>query len=254
MWTGDTWFVLSNLIQKDFKIRYRNMSLGMLWSVLNPLVMMSVLTFVWTQVLKTGTVSDYAISVLCGLVPFNFFAISWISGTNSLVDNSGLIKRVLVPREIVPVAAVLSNCLHLFVQIALVLLLVMAVGQGVNRYWLLLPLIWVFAIVFICGLAMASAALNVYIRDMRYVVESATTVLFWLVPIVYPFTIIPKRFHPLYHFNPLAALIMAMRNILVEERAPATSLLINLAGLSVIMFIFGWIVFQSLKRRFYEFL
>jgi ABC-type polysaccharide/polyol phosphate export permease len=254
MWTGDTWFVLSNLVQKDFKIRYRNMSLGMLWSVLNPLVMMSVLTFVWTQVLKTGTVRDYAISVLCGLVPFNFFAISWITGTNSLVENAGLIKRVLVPREIVPVASVLSNCLHLFVQIGLVLALVIAVGQGVNRYWLLLPFIWVCAIVFICGLALACAALNVYIRDMRYVVESATTVLFWLVPIVYPFSMIPSRFHPLYDYNPLAALIMAMRNILVETRAPAESLLLKLGGVSVLMFIFGWVVFKAMKRRFYEFL
>lgn len=254
MWTGDTWFVLSNLVQKDFKIRYRNMSLGMLWSVLNPLVMMSVLTFVWTQVLKTGTVRDYAISVLCGLVPFNFFAISWITGTNSLVENAGLIKRVLVPREIVPVASVLSNCLHLFVQIGLVLVLVIAVGQGVNRYWLLLPLIWICAIVFICGLALACAALNVYIRDMRYVVESATTVLFWLVPIVYPFSMIPSRFHPLYDYNPLAALIMAMRNILVETRAPAESLLLKLGGVSILMFIFGWVVFKAMKRRFYEFL
>jgi len=254
MWTGDTWFVLSNLVQKDFKIRYRNMSLGMLWSVLNPLVMMSVLTFVWTQVLKTGTMSEYAINVLCGLVPFNFFAISWVTGTNSLVENAGLIKRVLVPREIVPVASVLSNCLHLFVQVGLVLLLVVAVGRGVNRYWLLLPFIWIFAIFFICGLALACAALNVYVRDMRYVVESSTTVLFWLVPIVYPFSMIPPKFHPLYDYNPLAALIMAMRNILVETRAPAESLLLKLGGVSVFMFLFGWIFFKAMKRRFYEFL
>ena len=254
MWTGDSWFVLSNLVQKDFKIRYRNMSLGMLWSVLNPLVMMSVLTFVYTQVFRSGTISEYAISVLCGLVPFNFFAVSWISGTSSLVENAGLIKRVLVPREIVPVASVLSNCMHLIVQIGLVLLMVLIFGAGLNRYWLLLPFIWIFAILFICGLALASAALNVYIRDMRYVVESATTILFWLVPIVYPFTMIPAKFRPLYDYNPLAALIMAMRNILVESRPPALSLILKLGGVSVIMFLAGWFVFKGLKRRFYEFL
>ena len=254
MWTGDSWFVLSNLVQKDFKIRYRNMSLGMFWSVLNPLVMMSVLTFVYTQVFKSGTIPDYAISVLCGLVPFNFFAVSWITGTCSLVDNTGLIKRVLVPREIVPIASVLSNCMHLIVQIALVLVLVLIFGPGINRYWLLLPFIWAFAIVFICGVALASAALNVYIRDMRYVVESATTILFWLVPIVYPFDRIPARFRPLYDYNPLAALIMAMRNILLENRPPAWSLMLKLGGVSVLMFLCGWLLFKALKRRFYEFL
>ena len=254
MWKGDSWFVLSNLVQKDFKIRYRNMSLGMFWSVLNPLVMMSVLTFVYTQVFKSGTISEYAIGVLCGLVPFNFFAVSWTGGTCSLVDNAGLIKRVLVPREIVPVAAVLSNCMHLIVQIALVLFMTIVFGAGVNRYWLLLPVIWAFAILFTCGVALASAALNVYIRDMRYVVESANTILFWLVPVVYPFTMIPAKFRPLYDYNPLAALIMAMRNILVEARMPAFSLLIKLGGISVLMFVFGWFVFKAMKRRFYEFL
>jgi ABC-type polysaccharide/polyol phosphate export permease len=216
--------------------------------------MMSVLTFVYTQVFNSGTVRDYAISVLCGLVPFNFFSISWITGTSSLIENAGLIKRALVPREIVPVASVFSNCLHLFVQIGLLLLLVLAMGRGINRYWLLLPFIWAFAILFICGLAMASAALNVYIRDTRYVVESTTTVLFWLVPIVYPFTMIPMKYRPIYDYNPLAALIMAMRNILVEMHAPAMSLMIKLGGVSVLMFITGWLVFRGLKPRFYEFL
>ena len=85
-------------------------------------------------------------------------------------------------------------------------------------------------------------------------VESATTILFWLVPIVYSFDRIPARFHPLYDYNPLAALIMAMRNILVETHAPALSLIWKLGGVSVIMFLGGWFAFQMMKRRFYEFL
>ena len=254
MWTGDTLFVLSNMVQKDFKIRYRNMSLGILWSVLNPLVMMSVLTFVYTQVFAAGKPQEYAIGVLCGLVPFNFFSISWVIGTNSLVDNAQLIKRALVPREVVPVAAVFANAVHLMVQLGLLVVLVLLFGRGVNRYWLLLPVIWVFAILFICGLAMASSALNVYVRDMRYVVESATTILFWLVPIVYPFSMIPPKFRPLYDYNPLAALIMSMRNILVEGRAPAWSLMTKLALVSLVMFCGGWWLFRILKKRFYEFL
>lgn len=246
-------FLLSNLILRDFRIRYRNMSLGVFWSLLSPLVMMAVLTFIFTKIFQSG-IANFHVFVLCGVIPFSFFAVAWVSGTMSVFGNASLVKRVILPREVVPISTVLANCLHFLIQIGLLLAIVLAAGYGVNRYWLLLPAVFGLEVVFVCGLSLVSSALDVYFRDMRYVVESANTVLFWLVPIFYPFGIIPAQYHSVYQYNPIAAVVLACRNILMDATAPPPTLLWKLLLVSFFSLAFGFWFFGRLKRRFADYL
>ena len=252
-WHGDYLYLIQNLVLKDFRIRYRNMSLGVLWSLLNPLVMMGVLTFVFTQIPAfKQRIPHFPLFVLCGMVPYNFFTVAWLTGTTSIVDNAPLVKRVPVPREVLPITTVLSCCIHLLVQIALLLSLAVASGKGFNIHWLWLPLVWGLEIVFVCGLAMLSTSINVFVRDTRYMVESANLVLFWLVPIFYSSDSLPAKYLPIIDLNPVAALVVSLRKILLNGEAPAAATLYKLAAVSFTVFVIGLAVFHRLKPRFYE--
>jgi len=247
-------FILSSLVLRDFRIRYRNMSLGVFWSLLNPLVMMGVLTFIFTRIFPNTNIPNFHVFVLCGIVPYNFFALALVSGTLSIFGNAGLVKKVILPREVVPISTVLANGIHFSIQIALLLGITLAAGYRVNEHWVLLPAVFGLEVVFVCGLALITSALDVYFRDIRYVVESANTVLFWMVPIFYSFDTIPQRFHPLYQYNPIAAVVLACRNILLESIEPPPALLSKLAVVSVISFGAGLLVFARLKRNFSDYL
>lgn len=253
-WEGDYLFALRTLLMKDFRVRYRNMSLGVGWSLANPLVMMGVLTFVFTKIFPNPNQKDYPIFVLCGLLPFGFFSLAWSAATTSLVDNAGLIKRTRFPREIVPITTVLGNSVHYLIQLGLLLALVLIFGEGINRHWVWLPVVVVLEVIFVIGMGLAFSAVDVYIRDTRYLVESANVVLFWLVPIFYSFAAIPPQYHIVYSFNPIAAVVFAFRNILLEGRAPAASLMTNLCLVSSLSLAVGLLVFERLKKRFYDYL
>jgi ABC-type polysaccharide/polyol phosphate export permease len=144
--------------------------------------------------------------------------------------------------------------MHFLIQIGLVLLMTLAAGYGVNKYWLWLPVLFGLEVVFVCGLSLVTSALDVYFRDVRYIVESSNTVLFWLVPIFYSFTMVPDEYRNLYQYNPIAAVVLASRIILMEQQMPPTALLLKLLAVSVGFLLIGILVFRLMKRRFADYL
>ena len=248
----DHLYILRNLVEKDFKVRYRNMSLGVLWSLVNPLVMMGVLSFVFGAIHPLKR--PYSpLFLLCGLLPYNFFSFAWLTGTRSVVDNAHFVKRVPFQRELLPVSVVLGNLVHYGIQLGLLLLATLLL-VGISWHWLWLPIVIGLQLIFVCGASLLTSSLNVYYRDVQYVVESVNLVLFWLVPIFYGFDDVPEDYAWLYEFNPLAAVILVLRRILLQGAPPPVWTLLKMVAVSLTSLAIGAYVFNRIKKNFSDFL
>ena len=220
-------FALYNLVLKDFRIRYRNMSLGILWSLLNPLVMLGVLVFIFSYVYPNPEVPFFPVFILLGLIIFNFFQLCLSATTNSIVENATLLKKTSFPRIILPLSVVLSQTIHLLIQLLLLSLFVLLFRVPITWHALVwLPAAFAILFIFTVGMCLICATLNVYFRDVLYLVQSALTVLFWFTPIFYSLSLVhdrvPTWMYGAYILNPMAGCIDAARMGLLYHGHPDT--------------------------------
>lgn len=229
-------FILENLVSKNLKVLYRNMALGVLWSVVNPLIMVVVLTTVW--VVFFGQKVSFALSVLVALVPYNLFVYCLSGCTSAIRDNVSLVKKVAFPRQILPVSVVLTHVIQFPIPLSLVVIALLLVPkEHPTVTWHLVWLLPIFALQLglSFGLGFLVAALNAKYRDVRYIVESALLVLFWMCPIVYEASTtlnariaagsVPAWTWYAYFMNPLAGILESYRSVLYWGRAPEPTVL-----------------------------
>jgi lipopolysaccharide transport system permease protein len=245
---------VASLVMRDFRVRYRNMPLGILCSLANPLIMMLVLTFVFKDVFPNSSVKNYPAFALIGLISYNFFGLAWSSSTTSISYSTGLVKRVRMMRESIPIASVLAQSIHFFIQLVLVLIFVAALGLPPTREWLWTIPIVAVELVCVSGLALLCSAFDVYLSDTRYLVDSAVTVMFWLNPVFYPVEMVPVRYRTLYELNPIASVIICLRNVLLDARMPPLRILGLGALVSIGIFVVGIAVFGQMKCIFGDYL
>lgn len=247
-------FALLNLVLKDFRIRYRNMSLGILWSVINPLVMLGVLLFVFTYLYPNKTVDNFPIFILLGLLHFNFFSLCVSSTTTCIIDNAPLVKKVIFPRIILPLSVVLSQVIHMIIQFVLLVVFVFAYQLPITWYFLWIPVIFVVELVFLIGVSLMASMLNVYFRDVQYIVQSGLQVLFWFTPTFYSLTTVhqslPSWLYGVLIMNPLAGLIDGARKAVLHQAHPDTVAFSAAVVVSIITFFLGIALFQRFQRNF----
>jgi len=246
--------VFSSLVMRDFKGRYRAKMLGIFWSIGDPLIMMFVYTLVFTYMFKRS-IYAYPVVLLLGLCPHRFFANGVLGATNSLLDYSPLVKRVAFPRHLLPPAVIASHLIHFFIELGLVGI-VSLFFPGSLRFsaalaWL--PLVFLVQLTWMTGLAFLAASLNVWFRDVQYLLRSGIMILYWLTPIFYPASFIPDHLLPAFHFNPMAGVVIGYRRILMEELPPDFSFLIVGAGVSCALLVVGILVFRQCEGTFADY-
>jgi len=158
------------MVVRDLKVRYKNSVLGILWSLLNPLLMMTVFTVVFT-VMMPSNIPDFPVFVLCGLLPWNFFSASMTAATGSIVENAPLVKKVYFPREVLPLSVVLSNLVNFLIALIVLFAMIMVFRVRLTAWVLLLPLIILIQVMFTAGMAFFLSTLNVFYRDTKIIVE-----------------------------------------------------------------------------------
>jgi lipopolysaccharide transport system permease protein len=237
--------------QREFGVRYRQSLLGVAWAVLQPLAPVIVFSIVFSVFVQLPTQGmPYPVFAYSTLLPWTFFANALGFAIPSLVNNFNLVSRIRFPREILPLSAI-AVCLidALIASLGLVLLLVYyRIPAQVG--WLLLPLLLIVQLMLTIGIGLAAAALNVFFRDIRFVVPLALQLLMYACPVVYPASLVPEWLRPLYFLNPLATLMDGYRTLLFEGRIASWPLLLLATAISTSLMVFSYAYFKWAEIRF----
>lgn len=256
--------LIRNLVIRDLKARYKNSALGILWSLMNPLLMMIVFTMVFTVMapIRSGSLQNFPVFVLCALLPWDFFATSVTGSTGSIVSNATLIKKVYFPREVLPLSMVLANLVNFLIALVVLFGMIFIFRIPLTIWLLYLPVVILIQIIFTLGVGFLLATINVFYRDVEHIIRVLLLAWFFMTPIFYPLDILPRSYELfgvtldvwrlVYILNPMASLIATYRVILYTGAPPGLDFLARTAVTAGAFFLIGWLVFNRYSWRFAE--
>jgi lipopolysaccharide transport system permease protein len=236
---------------RNIRARYQQSVLGWFWAVLQPTAQVAIYTVVFTLVVRIDTEQiPYVIFSYVAMVPWTLLSSSLTDMSNSLVDNMTLVNKIYFPREILPIAAMLARLMDFGVAAVLVVVLMVMYRVPLNPVgFLFLPIILLIQLVFMLGIGLATAAANVFIRDIRSLILLGLQLWFYASPIIYPVTAVPENLQPYYYLNPMTGIIEAYRDVLLRSQMPGNYLL-PAAIISVVVFVFGYWFFKRVEFQF----
>ena len=242
---------LLTTVRKDFRGKYKKSFLGVLWSFINPLLQLFVYALVFPFIMRVQE-ENYIMFLFVALVPWNFFITSVTQCTNSIIVNSGIIKKVYFPREILPISIVTSGVINFLISCIIIAAALIISGIGFSPCIALLPLILIIQYIVTLAIGFVLSAITVYLRDLEYLINLLLMLWMYLTPVLYPITIIPENFRKYFYINPMTQVISAYRDILYYQKMPDMQGLMLLFGISLVLIVPCYMLFKKLEKRFAE--
>ncbi len=251
-------FLMFQLISRDFKRKYKRSVLGVVWSLLYPILMMTVMAIVFSHMFKfkvDGT--NYLVYLMTGIIMWSYFSEASNSAMASIVENFALITKVYIPKYIFPLAKCLfvgiNFVLTLIPWFGLILLTQFGLGEfpaSINIYYLLLPYIFICFLLFTIGVSLFLSCVSVFLRDVFYIYGIVLTIWNYFTPVFYSLDILPEGLKTIFKLNPLYQMINPVRSIVLYGQAPSVINLIVIGLIGVITLLIGSTIFKKNQDKF----
>jgi lipopolysaccharide transport system permease protein len=243
--------LITNLTARDLRLKYRRSTLGVAWSLLNPLLYMAIYTAVFSVFTRFVQLPQYWAFILTGLLPWLFIANSLGSATTAFTSNQNLVTKVYFPVESLAISISLSNFVNFLISLALLVLTVAVAGRPLGPSLVLLPAIALAELGLVVGVGLVIASVTVYLRDLEYLVGIGLQALFYLTPILYPLRQV-GRFAFWLKLNPITWYTESYHSVLYSGQWPDTRMFSGMLFLSVLALVGGYAVFLRLRERLPE--
>lgn len=244
--------ILRSLVTKNLFGRYRNSFLGFGWHFVMPIVMILVYYIAFTEI-RTSSIPDFWVFIASGIFPFNFMLSNLTGGAGAVVSNSGLVKKMYFPREILVFAHVISNFIVMVIGYSIILVAIFISGYGFNLSALaVLPLLLIVMAMFSMGCALLFSSLTVYVRDIQYTLMSISMVFFFLTPMYFMGSDATGILSRIIWMNPFTYFVESFHSIVYLETIPDVGILMMCLLISIVSFAIGYAAFARLKKGFAE--
>ena len=243
--------LLKTNVKKDIRGKYKASFLGVLWSFVNPLLSVLVYAIVFPYIMRVQT-PNYLLFLISGIIPYNWFTTVVSQSSGIFVYNSNIIKKVYFPREILPISAVTSGLVNFLISSIIILLFAIFGGVGISWHLVFLPFLALIQYVFTLGVSFILSALNVYIRDVEYIVSFVLQMLFYATPILYTVDMFHGWILWIFRINPMTHLINAYRDIFYVHQVPRLGTLSILFVICIVFLIISYKVFKKMEKGFAE--